>query len=198
MNKQGRISLDADRKGAAVRNDGGAAGRVSWCQWMGEEVYSMVEIPFAAAEVVLAVVWLLVRVGVWLKQKKIDVKREAVLLLMYINLAVILRFTFFPMNLVEGYVQPLVFDPATAFPFRINWLPFVNLFRFNSMRDLLLNVIGNPVLFIPTGILLPIICRRLNTFWKVLLAGAGISLCIEKMATAIPPALDGGLRLPKA
>ena len=34
-------------------------------------------------------------------------------------------------------------------------------------------------MFIPSGIVLPIIYKRLNTFAKVILAGGGISLCIE-------------------
>ena len=101
------------------------------------------------------------------------------LLLMYINLAVIIRFTFFPMSKVDGQVQPLIFDSETAFPFRVNLLPLVNLLDYGSKRDLLLNVIGNVAMFIPSGIVLPIIYKRLNTFAKVILAGGGISLCIE-------------------
>ena len=34
-------------------------------------------------------------------------------------------------------------------------------------------------MFIPSGIVLPIVYKNLNRFWKVFLAGAGISLCIE-------------------
>ena len=139
----------------------------------------MVEIPFIFLEIVFLAIWLLIRIAIWIKQKRIDRKREAVLLLMYINLAVILRFTFFPMSKVDGHIQPLVFDIATAFPFRVNLLPLVNLFDYDSKRDLLLNVIGNAAMFVPSGIVLPIVYKRLNTFWKVLLAGIGISLCIE-------------------
>ena len=139
----------------------------------------MVEIPFALLEAVLAAVWLVIRAAVWLRNRRIDWRREALLLLMYVNLAVILRFTFFPMSRVNGQVQPLVFDAAAAFPFRVNLIPLVHLFEFDSRRDLLLNVVGNAVMFIPTGILLPVLYRRLNTFGKVLAAGAGISLCIE-------------------
>ena len=126
-----------------------------------------------------AVIWLIIRIVIWIKQRRIDWKREAILLLMYINLAVILRFTFFPMSKVDGRVQPLVFDVATAFPFRVNLLPLVNLFDYDSKRDLLLNVIGNAAMFVPSGIVLPIVYKRLNTFWKVLLTGIGMSLCIE-------------------
>ena len=34
-------------------------------------------------------------------------------------------------------------------------------------------------MFIPCGIVLPIVYKRLDTFWKVLAAGAGLSLAIE-------------------
>ena len=139
----------------------------------------MVEIPFLFLEFVFASIWLAIRVGVWSKQKHIDWKREAVLLLLYINLAVIIRFAFFPMSKADGQVQPLIFDPATAFPFRVNLFPLVNIFDYDSMRDLLLNVIGNVAMFIPSGIVLPTIYRRLDSFVKVILAGGGISLCIE-------------------
>ena len=139
----------------------------------------MVEIPFLFLEIVFSAIWLIIRIAIWIKQKRIDWKREAVLLLMYINLAVIIRFTFFPMSKVDGRIQPLVFDIATAFPFRVNLLPLVNLFDYDSKRDLLLNVIGNAAMFIPSGIVLPFVYKRLNSFWKVLLAGIGISLCIE-------------------
>ena len=139
----------------------------------------MVEIPFLFLEVVFTSIWLAIRIGVWGKQKYIDWKREAVLLLMYINLAVIIRFVFFPFSKVDGQVQPLIFDIATAFPFRVNLFPLVNLFDYDSKRDLLLNVIGNVAMFIPSGIVLPIIYKRLDSFIKVILAGGGISLCIE-------------------
>ena len=139
----------------------------------------MVEIPFIFLEIIFLAIWLLIRIAIWIKQKRIDWKREALSLLMYINLAVILRFTFFPMSKVDGQIQPLVFDIATAFPFRVNLLPLLNLFDYDSKRDLLLNVIGNAAMFVPSGIVLPIVYKRLNTFWKVLLAGIGISLCIE-------------------
>lgn len=139
----------------------------------------MVEIPFLFLEFLFTAIWLAIRFAVWTKQKHIDWKREAVLLLMYINLAVIIRFTFFPMSKVDGRVQPLIFDIATAFPFRVNLVPLVNLFDYDNKRDLLQNVIGNVAMFIPSGIVLPIIYKRLNTFGKVVLAGGGISLSIE-------------------
>ena len=139
----------------------------------------MIEISFPFLEIVLTAIWLVLRAAVWIRNRRIDWKREALLLLMYVNLAVLIRITFFPMARADGHVQPLVFDAASALPFRVNPIPLVHLFDYDSRRDLLLHVIGNAAVFIPTGIVLPIVYRRLDTFWKVLAAGAGLSLCIE-------------------
>ena len=139
----------------------------------------MLRISFAALELLFTAVWLLCRITVWIKQRHIDWKREAVLLLMYINLAVIIRFTFFPKTRVNGSVQPLIFNASTAYPFRLNLIPFVDFFDYKNRNALLWNVIGNTVMLIPSGIILPIIYKKLNSFWKVAAAGALLSLCIE-------------------
>jgi glycopeptide antibiotics resistance protein len=83
------------------------------------------------------------------------------------------------MGRVNGRVQPLVLYTAAVYPFRINWIPLVRLRDFSRKQDLLLNVVGNAVMFIPSGIILPVVYPRLNRFWKVLLAGIGLSLAIE-------------------
>ncbi len=139
----------------------------------------MKEISFLAGELSLTLVWIAVRIAVWVRQRRIDWKRELLLLLMYVNLAVILRVAFYPMAKVNGHVQPLLFDPGAVWPFRLNLVPLVDLLDYASRRDLLLNILGNVGLFVPSGIILPILYKRLDNFWKVLAAGAGMSLCIE-------------------
>ncbi|SEL34486.1 VanZ family protein [Ruminococcus albus] len=139
----------------------------------------MTEISFAAAELLFALVWIICRAVVSAKKRKFDVKREGVLLLMYVNLAVILRFTFFPMETVNGKIQPLLFDSSEVFPLRVNLVPFMNITDYENRRDMLLNIIGNITMFIPSGIVLPIIYKRLDNFLKVFAAGAMLSLCIE-------------------
>ena len=139
----------------------------------------MIEISFLAAEALLAALWLLARIGVWIRQGHIAPKRELALVLMYINLAVILRFTFFPMARLDGRVQPLIFDAAALFPLRVDLVPLAHLLDYGSRRDLILNLAGNVGLFLPSGILFPALYRRLDGFWKVLATGALLSLCIE-------------------
>ena len=114
-----------------------------------------------------------------MRNRRINWKREAVLLLMFIDLAVIIRFVFFPRDLVDGHVQSLVFDPQMALPLRINLVPLVNLFDYETTRNIIWNIVGNTAMFIPSGIVLPIVYRKLDRFGKVVAAGAFISLCIE-------------------
>lgn len=139
----------------------------------------MFEISFLAAELTFSMIWLLVRVIVWIRQKRIVLKREAVLLLMYINLTVMIRFIFFPRELVNGHIQPLIFDSAAAFPLRVNFVPFIHLFDYDNTRDIIWNVVGNAALFIPSGIVLPVVYKQLDSLGKVVAAGAFISFCIE-------------------
>ena len=139
----------------------------------------MVEIPFVVLEAALIAVWLIIRVALYIYRGGVDWQREGLSLLMLLNVGIILRFTMFPFDTVSGQVQPLPFDPALAFPPRLNLVPFTQFFTFGSMRDTLVNVIGNCALFIPTGILLPIVYPKLNSFIKVVGAGALLSLAIE-------------------
>ena len=146
----------------------------------------MIKISFLAAELIYTCIWFMTRCFVWKHHKSIQWKREAVLILMYLNLAVIIRLVFFPRELLESHIQPLIFDFATAFPFRINIVPLVRLFDFNNTRDIIWNVIGNTAMFIPSGILLPIAYKKLDRFWKVVATGALISLCIELLQLPFP------------
>lgn len=139
----------------------------------------MTEISFWAGETVFTAIWISARVIMWIIRGKIDLKREAVLLLMYINLAVIIRFTFFPMELVDGKIQPLPFDASQIYPFKLNLIPLSNLFDFESSKAALLNIIGNVAMFIPSGIVLPIVYKRFDSFWKTVGVGFAISLSIE-------------------
>ena len=143
------------------------------------ELSDMIEISFLTAEFFFTIIWLLLRIAAWFRQGRIDWKREAALLLMYCNLAVIIRFVFFPKALVNGHIQPLVFDPATAFPFRVNLVPLVHLFDYSNKRDIVWNVVGNIAMFIPSGIVLPVVYKNLDSFGKAAAAGAFLSLCIE-------------------
>lgn len=139
----------------------------------------MIAFSFLTGQITVVIGWLLFRLAAYFKYKMINWKFEAVQLLFLMNLLVIYRMTFHPFAKVDGQVQPLIFETAAAWPFRINLIPFVNLLDYPTRGEILLNVIGNSTMFIPTGILTPLLYKRLDSFKKTVLMGFLISLTIE-------------------
>lgn len=139
----------------------------------------MIHISYTFMVILTSVLWLVVRTVIWTRQKNINWKRELQLLLVYICIIVVTRFTFCPFGKVDGKIQPLVFYKDNWFPFRVNLVPFVYLFDYPVFREALLNLIGNTTMFIPLGIIWPIVFKKLDTPAKVIAAGVGYSFCIE-------------------
>ena len=139
----------------------------------------MIQISYTSMVVFISIIWCLVRMVCAIKTKRANWTREIQLLLVYVCIIVVARFTFFPFSKVNGEIQPLVYESAKVYPFRINWIPFVNLFDYPERRDILINVIGNTAMFIPLGIVWPSVYKGLDTHGKVISAGIGVSLCIE-------------------
>ena len=146
----------------------------------------MIQVSLLTGELFFTVIWLLCRTFVWIRQKKVIWKREAALLLMYINLVVLIRFVFYPFFMADGHVQPLIIDRNSMFPPRINLIPFIHMSDYAIKREAVINIVGNICLFIPTGIILPVLYRKLDRFLKVLLAGAGMSFAIEMIQLLFP------------
>lgn len=139
----------------------------------------MIQIHYSVSLIMITCLWILVRIFFWCRQGKISMKRELELLLVYICIVVVARFTFFPFSKVNGQVQPLLFDAANIFPPRINLLPLVYLFDYEIRREALINVIGNTAMFIPIGIIWPCVFPQLDNAQKTITAGIGFSLFIE-------------------
>lgn len=100
-------------------------------------------------------------------------------MLVYICIVVVVRFTFLPFGKVNGEIQPLLFDAGKIFPLWVNFKPFIYLFDYPTVKEALLNLIGNTVMFFPLGIVWPAVFKKLNTHGKVISAGVGVSLTIE-------------------
>ena len=139
----------------------------------------MVAIYYPQMVMFISILWILVRGICWLRTKSVDWKQEAKLLLVYICIVVVVRFTFCPFGKVDGQIQPLLFDASRIFPFWLNLTPFVYLFDYPELKDALLNLIGNVAMFIPLGIVWPAVFPQLDRHWKVITAGIGVSLTIE-------------------
>lgn len=139
----------------------------------------MICIPFSLTFAAITALWVFIRAAICFHRNRCSLKRELQLLLVYVCIVVVVRFTFFPFGTVDGAVQPLEFDAANAFPPRINWVPFVYLFDYPVFREALINLIGNTAMFIPLGIVWPAVFRELDTHAKAIAAGVGTSLLIE-------------------
>lgn len=139
----------------------------------------MIEFSFLFTESVVVLGWFLFRLAVYMKTKTVNWKREAIQLLFLINLMVIDRMVFHAMRTENGRVLPLVLDTAAIWPFWVNLKPLVYLFDYESKLDILLNLIGNLAMFIPTGIMLPLIYKHLDSLKKTVFTGFSISLAIE-------------------
>ena len=146
----------------------------------------MLEISLLTGELAFAGLWLLVRAVVWLRQRQIDWKREAMLLLLFIDLAVLIRFVFYPFFPVGGRVQPLAVNLRSLAPVRLNLLPLVYIADYDTKREAVINIVGNIALFIPGGIVLPLLDRRLDRFRKAVAGGAAVSLCVELIQLLLP------------
>ena len=139
----------------------------------------MISISYLQMVIFISIIWLIIRGINWIRNRKIDLKREAALMLVYICIVVVVRFTFCPFGKVNGKIQPLLFDSSQIFPFWLNLKPFIYLFDYPTMREALLNLIGNTAMFIPLGIVWPSVFKKLDTHGKVIAAGVGVSLTIE-------------------
>lgn len=139
----------------------------------------MISISYCQMVIAISILWLVVRGICWIRSRKIDVVRELLLLLVYVCMIVVVRFTFCPFGKVDGKIQPLLFDPDRMFPFWLNLKPFIFLFDYPTMQEALLNLFGNIAMFIPLGIVWPCVFKKLDSHWKVIAAGVGVSLTIE-------------------
>lgn len=139
----------------------------------------MIKISYQFLVVLISIFWILIRTIICIKNKRFNLKRELQLILVYICIIVVVRFTFIPFGKVDGMLQTLNFDLTKIFPFNINLIPFIYLFDYPELKSAILNLVGNITMFIPVGIVWPGVYPKLNTHVKVISAGIGFSLCIE-------------------
>lgn len=75
----------------------------------------------------------------------------------------------------------------------INLVPFVTIDRFKNFKNMgysMVNLVGNIVMFIPFGYLLPLLFEKMRRFWKVLLVGFCSSCFIEFIQLFIDRSVD--------
>jgi len=139
----------------------------------------LIEISYFSTLVFISILWILLRGLLLVKRGYFLWKRELQLILVYICITVVVRFTFFPFSKINGQIQPLIFDASRILPIRLNLIPLVNLTDYESRREALINLIGNTAMFVPIGIIWPMVFQKLDSHTKVIFAGFLFSLSIE-------------------
>ena len=137
----------------------------------------MIEIYFEIVFLLITIIWLSLMLYRTVKNRHFNTINEIKLLSLYICLIVIARITLFPYHLIDGHMQPLLFDKDRMVPFNKNLVPFVRMVH--SYKSWKLNIIGNILMFIPVGIVWPLCFKKLDNIWQTVLAAAGYSFCIE-------------------
>lgn len=127
----------------------------------------------------ISIIWVMIRLFFNIKEKKLKITRELQLLLVYICFVVLARITLFPLETVNGVIQPLVLYPDKIFPFNVNFVPFIHLFEYEQVSSAIINFIGNVAMFIPVGVIYPAVYKKLDSHLKIISAGVGLSLFIE-------------------
>ena len=152
------------------------------CGWMQTSIQSdrsneMIEITFFQLWFITTILWIITRFAVAIKEKTFSIKREIQLLLVYVCIVVIFRFVYFEFHLENGKLPTLKLGFEDDINDMISLIPFFFLVdRYDGWQ---MNIIGNIAMFIPVGIVWPICFRKLDSFKKTVLAGAGFTLFIE-------------------
>lgn len=137
----------------------------------------MIEITYLQMTIFITAVWILVRLIIAVKDKRFSIKRELLLLTVYICFIVIARFVYFPLHHINGKIDTLKIGLEQ------NLFVSVNLKAFTFITDIydgsLINVIGNILMFVPVGIFYPICFKKLDNLLKTVIACFGLSLYIE-------------------
>ena len=137
----------------------------------------MLEISFGQVFAFITTAWVLAGGYFACKNRRVDWKRECLLLTVYLCIVVVSRIVYFPWHLADGHIGTLHFDAGRIFPLWINLRPLVFLHeRYSGWQR---NIFGNIAMFIPIGICWPLCFKRLDSVKKVVLAGFGCSLLIE-------------------
>ena len=80
---------------------------------------------------------------------------------------------------------------------RVNLIPFVifrqtaiEVFRYGHVSYFLVNFVGNILIFLPLGLLPPLLWKKMERLWKAALLGCGVSVCIELTQLLLPRGTD--------
>lgn len=135
----------------------------------------MIRIPYIVIALILLVIWTMYRIVVIKKSKEKNVMREILINIFFIYFLILINLT-----ICKGSVLQVSFQDEP----NINYMPLVETIKMfkNSFRGIvtaLYNVVGNIILFIPLGFLIPLLFKKKNRFLNIVAYGFITSFAIE-------------------
>lgn len=115
-------------------------------------------------------------------KKKTRISRELGIILFFMFLTGLLSQTILPTVSVEGEGIQLINGDHQAInlePFRVLTETYNAIKYLNLWQPFLINFVGNIVMFIPIGILLPLLWKKYDRAWRTVGIGFLLSLIIE-------------------
>lgn len=140
---------------------------------------------------IILVGWIVFRAVRLIRAGKVDFWREVTVTLFFVYLVVLSYQTFAPFNfyVAGGWRREPNLVPLTSLLRSIRvGMSYQGNSEFEHFYQalVLLNFLGNVAVFIPIGIFLPVLFKRVQTWWGVMLGGLLISLSIETVQTFLP------------
>ena len=135
----------------------------------------MITISYIYIAAILIVIWTIYRIIVLIKSKEKNILREVMINIFFIYFLILIYRTICKMGILQISFQHR---------FYINYIPFVetiNMFKDNFMGigNAIYNVVGNVLLFVPLGFLIPLLFKKKNKIFNIALYGFYASLAIE-------------------
>ncbi len=115
-------------------------------------------------------------------EKKTRVFRELGIILFFMFLTGLLSQTILPAVSIQGGTIKLINGDHQAInlePFRVISETYNAIKYLNLWQPLFINFVGNIVMFIPIGVLLPLLWKKFDRAWRTIGTGFLLSVCIE-------------------
>lgn len=145
----------------------------------------MVNSSFLNVMYISVLLWIIYRIFIYIKNKKINLYREISLLLFFIYFLLLLNITIFKSSSISFR------NPINSYEYKeygisgiINFIPFVETIKtitdgYTPIINPLRNIFGNMLAFMPLGFFIPLLFSKYNNIKRIFLLGLISSLAIE-------------------
>ncbi len=145
----------------------------------------MVNSSFLNVMYISVLLWIIYRIFIYIKNKKINLYREISLLLFFIYFLLLLNITIFKSSSIS-FRNPInsYEDKEYGISGIINFIPFVETIKtitdgHTPIINPLRNIFGNMLAFMPLGFFIPLLFSKYNNIKRIFLLGLISSLAIE-------------------